>query len=68
MATLDTGEITTSPHSFKPLRWWDMRKNGRCRHCFLPMDAHPIHYWAPARPLGDKRKAELSWENLHGKE
>lgn len=57
---------STSPHSFRPLRFWDVRSNGRCRHCFLPMYAHPIHYWAPARPWGDKRKAELSFEALSG--
>jgi hypothetical protein len=59
--------VSTSPHRFRPLRWWDaFRGPGRCRHCLLPRDAHPIHYWAPARALGDKTKAELTWENLHG--
>lgn len=57
----------TSPHAFRPLKAWDaLHGNGRCRHCYLPRNAHPIHYWAPARPLGDKRKAELSWDALGG--
>jgi hypothetical protein len=30
------------------------------------MFAHPVHYWAPSRALGDRRKAELTWEALHG--
>lgn len=60
-------EVSTSPHGFKPLRPWDMRPGGRCRHCLLPCNAHPIHYWAPSRPLGDKRKAELSFEALSGR-
>jgi hypothetical protein len=57
-----------SPHTFRPLQPWDaLRRNGRCKRCFLPRVAHPIHNaWVPARPLGDKRRAELSWENLHG--
>lgn len=59
-------QTTVSPHTFKPLRPLDMRSNGRCRACYLPMHAHPIHYWAPGRPLGDKRKAEMSWKALHG--
>ena len=58
---------TTSPHKFVPLRPWDIRPGGRCRHCFIPRNAHPIHYWAPARPYGDKSKAVLSWESLHGR-
>lgn len=57
---------TVSPHSFKPLRPWDIRTNGRCRRCLLPRFAHPIHYWAPARAIGDKSKAELTWEALSG--
>lgn len=56
-----------SPHGFKPIRFWDLlHKNGRCNRCKLPRFAHPIHYWAPARPMYDKSKAELNWENLHG--
>lgn len=56
----------TSPHHFKPLRPWDMRSGGRCRHCLLPCHAHPVHYWAPARAIGDKRKAAITWDALHG--
>jgi hypothetical protein len=56
----------TGPHSFRPLRWWDaFRGNGRCRHCLIPRSAHPVHGWIRARALGDKRKAELSFEALH---
>lgn len=57
---------TVAPHKFRPLRPWDIRAGGRCRACFLPMNAHPTHYWAPARPYGDKSKAELTWSALHG--
>lgn len=58
---------TTNPHHFHPLRPWDLlRPSGRCICCFLPKDAHPIRYWAPARPVGDKRPAEISWEALTG--
>lgn len=46
---------TTSPHEFKPLRWWDRRDTGRCAHCLLPHYAHPVHVWVEARALGDKR-------------
>lgn len=66
MSTVDESNVTVSPHSFKPLRPWDLRGGGRCRACLLPMNAHPIHYWAPARAIGDKRRAELSWKALHG--
>lgn len=59
-------ETQTRPHAFRPIRPWDLRGGGRCRHCYLPMNAHPIHFWARARPLGDKRKAELSFEYLSG--
>jgi hypothetical protein len=62
----DSGRTTVEPHSFRPLRPWDMRSGGRCRYCLLPAHAHPIHYWAPARPIGDKRKAELSYATLSG--
>lgn len=55
---------TTGPHTFRPLRPWDLRSNGRCRHCLLPMHAHPVHAWVVARPLGDRRRAEVKWENL----
>jgi hypothetical protein len=56
----------TSPHKFFPLRPWDIRPNGRCRHCYAPKNAHPMHCWVLARPLGDKRKAELTFEMLDG--
>lgn len=52
------------PHSFRPLRPWDMRRGGRCRHCYAPMFAHPMHCWVRARPMGDKSKAELSFDAL----
>jgi hypothetical protein len=59
--------VSTSPHGFRPLKPWDaLRSSGRCRHCLLPRYAHPVHYWAPARALGDRSKAEVSWENLNG--
>lgn len=61
-------KTTTAPHSFRQLTPWDIGPNGRCRHCFLPCNAHPIHYWAPARPVGDRRPASMSWEALGGKE
>jgi hypothetical protein len=57
--------VDTSPHSFKPLRPWDaLYSGGRCRACFAPKYAHPMHCWVAARPLGDKRRAELSFEAL----
>lgn len=59
--------IQVGPHSFKPLRPWDLRSNGRCQGCLLPKLAHPVHCWVPARAWGDKRAAELTWESLHGK-
>jgi hypothetical protein len=65
---MDKFRTTTSPHQFKPLRWWDrLRQNGHCFHCLLPQSVHPVNYWAPARALGDKSKAETSWEDLDGK-
>lgn len=58
--------MSTEPHSFSPLRPWDaLRGAGRCRHCRLRKDIHPIRYWAQARPIGDKSPAlETSFENL----
>jgi hypothetical protein len=58
---------TVAPHTFTPLRFWDARPGGRCRRCYLPCSAHPIHAWVPARPVGDKEKAALTFENLHGR-
>lgn len=56
--------ISTSPHKFKPLSLLDrFQKYGRCRKCFLPKFAHPILYWAPARPPKDKSQARFGWEN-----
>jgi hypothetical protein len=58
-------ETATGPHTFRPLRWWDaLRSNGRCAHCYIPRSAHPVHGWIRARPLGDKRKAELTFEAM----
>lgn len=54
----------TGPHKFTPLRPWDMRPGGRCRHCLIPMSAHPVHGWIRARAIGDKRPAELTFEAL----
>jgi len=51
------------PHGFHPQGLLGWR---RCRHCYLPRDAHPVHCWVPSRPLGDKTPAALTWENLHG--
>jgi hypothetical protein len=46
------------PHAFKALRWRDARWfGGRCAHCYLPRDAHPVTGWTTARPLGDRREA-----------
>lgn len=57
----------TSPHKFCPLRPWDiLRRNGRCAHCYAPRYAHPMHCWVAARPLGDNRPAELTFEMLEG--
>lgn len=54
-------------HKFRPLTWRDrLRSSGRCEACFLPKVMHPIHFYVPARPLGDKRPAEASWEALGG--
>jgi hypothetical protein len=49
--------ITTSPHEWKPLRWWDrlLRGEGRCRFCIAPRIAHPMPAWFTARPLSDAR-------------
>lgn len=56
----------SGPHKFRPLRPWDARPNGRCVHCLLPANAHPVHCWVPYRALHDKRKAEVTWEALNG--
>lgn len=41
-----------SPHRFSPYRWYDrFWSNGRCKHCLLPQEAHPVHCWMTARPL-----------------
>lgn len=57
----------TSPHAFRPLRPWDaLRPSGRCRHCYAPRFAHPMHCWVQARPYGDKSPAELSFAALSG--
>lgn len=59
--------VDSGPHSFRPYRWWDaFRKNGRCRGCYAPRHAHPIHFWIRARPIGDGTKAELSFDVLSG--
>lgn len=56
------------PHRFRPLRLRDaFYGGGRCRHCRVPMSAHPIHCYVAARPLGDKSRAELTWEALSGR-
>ena len=58
----------TGPHRFRPLRWWDaLHAGGRCRHCLIPRHAHPVRCWVGARALGDKRKAELSFDALNGR-
>lgn len=55
-----------APHPFRPLRWWDrLLQFGRCRHCYLPCFAHPVTCYVPARPLGDRSGAEVSWDSLH---
>lgn len=41
------------PHDFEPLGRWLNRS--KCRHCFYLEREHPIEYWVPARPYGDKR-------------
>lgn len=45
-------ENQVGPHRFRPLRPWDVRGGGRCRACYLPKSAHPIHCYVPSRPLG----------------
>lgn len=55
-----------SPHAFEALKAWDNREHGRCRACYLPRKSHPVRVWVPARPLGDRRRAEASLENLLG--
>jgi hypothetical protein len=55
-------EQTTAPHRFKPLRPWDIRPEGRCRHCYLPSYIHPVRSWTAARQ--DMRAAEVTWETL----
>lgn len=60
--------VDTSPHSFHPLRFWDaLHSGGRCRHCYAPRLAHPMRCWVASRPIGDKSKAELSFEALPGR-
>lgn len=55
-STVPTDDAATcGPHSFQPVRWWDNRNIGRCRHCYLPRFMHPVKYWTEARPLGDFR-------------
>lgn len=50
--------ISTGPHEFKPIRFWDRwKKQGRCRTCYLPKFVHPIKDWTIARPLRDKQKS-----------
>lgn len=48
------------PHSFRTLFFTDIFPNGRCRHCYFPRSAHPIHAWVPARFLGDNRRFSLA--------
>jgi hypothetical protein len=61
-------ETESGPHSFRPLSIVDLiRRNGRCLHCYAPRFAHPMHGWVRARPLGDRTKAELSFESLRPK-
>jgi hypothetical protein len=50
--------VQAGAHRFRPLRWWDrLWAFGRCSHCLLPRDAHPVGAWTPARPWGDRRSA-----------
>lgn len=52
----------SGPHKFSSIRWWDaLSAGGRCKHCFLPRHAHPVHRWVRARPWGDHRRADVSW-------
>jgi hypothetical protein len=47
---------TTSPHEFRPLRFYDrFHKNGRCWCCIMPRAAHPVPIWAAVRFEGDGR-------------
>lgn len=67
MPSNDSARNTVDAHSFRPLKPWDaLHGGGRCKRCYVPRSDHPIHGWVRARPLGDKSKAELSWEALHG--
>jgi hypothetical protein len=48
--------VTTSPHAFRPLRFWDrFHKQGRCWCCVMPKVAHPVPVWADVRFEGDGR-------------
>lgn len=50
--------VQCSPHKFRPIRWWDrLWALGRCSHCLLPRDAHPVRAWTSARAWGDRRPA-----------
>lgn len=59
-------KVDVSPHRFKPLRAWDaLYGGGRCEACYATRSAHPMHCWVAARPFGDRRKAELTFEMLN---
>lgn len=61
----EEAERIAEPHRFRPIRLWDIRSNGRCIRCYVPMSAHPIHCRVRARPIGDRTPARLSFETLH---
>ena len=57
--------VCVAPHEFEPLRWWDrftLFGSGRCKYCMASDLMHwdVVHWghWAPARPWGDKSKAQ----------
>ena len=51
-----TARAGVGPHQFRGLkepRWWRLREDDRCVHCYLPKSEHPVTGWVDARPLGD---------------
>jgi hypothetical protein len=49
--THDGRQIEVGPHEFQRLSRWLHRD--KCRACYWPRSAHPIHAYVAARPIGD---------------